>query len=166
MSRGTPIAVFVAAAAALAAALWLGGRETEPAASAASPELAAAEAQERAERPVRTRGTPEPVAYFSGVGVRTHGTVEIPRSALDAGEPIVVNLLLPQSSRDGSPRPVTIVSPDGRLLETEGVLLTEDRRSATLEVAADWLVPGRHIVQMQTTEITHFPLRRYVLEVK
>ncbi len=51
-------------------------------------------------------------------------------------------------------------------LEIRGALHEADRRSARFELQADWLSPGRYIIEMKTTERTHFPLRRYVLEVR
>ena len=69
-------------------------------------------------------------------------------------------------SADDEPRPVRLIGPDGRVLETVGALDTDDRRSARVEIDPAFLRPGRYVVEMKTTERSHFPLRRYALEVR
>ncbi len=98
--------------------------------------------------------------------LRSGATLEIARASLSTDEPVVVNLLLPEPSRTSEPLAVRVLAFDGRTLETRGALHEADRRSARFELQADWLSPGRYIIEMKTTERSHFPLRRYALEVR
>lgn len=77
-----------------------------------------------------------------------------------------MNLLLPETSRTSEPLAVRVLAFDGRTLETRGARHEANHRSARFERQADWLSPGRSLIEMKTTERTHFPLRRYVLEVR
>ena len=77
-----------------------------------------------------------------------------------------VSLGLPEPSADAEPRPVRLVSqPDHRILELAGAL-EADRRAATIEVDPGYLQPGTYLVEMKTTERSHFPLRRYFIVVR
>jgi hypothetical protein len=37
---------------------------------------------------------------------------------------------------------------------------------ATLELDPSWLLPGSYFVELQTTERSAFPVRRYAIEVR
>jgi len=117
--------------------------------------------------PTPREAAPElPAPNLDGLVLRSGATLEIARASLSSDEPVVVNLLLPEPSRASEPLAVRVVAFDGRTLETRGALHEADRRSARFELQADWLSPGRYIIEMKTTERTHFPLRRYALEVR
>ena len=51
-------------------------------------------------------------------------------------------------------------------LQIAGAIRGEDRRVARVEIPAGWLSPGRYIVEVRTTERTHFPIRRYPFAVR
>jgi hypothetical protein len=106
-----------------------------------------------------------PAPDLEGLVLRSGETLEIAIASLPADEPVVVNLLLPEPSRTAEPHAVRVLAFDGRTLETFAALREADRRSARFELQADWLSPGRYIIEMKTTERTHFPHRRYALEV-
>jgi hypothetical protein len=92
-------------------------------------------------------------------------TLALERAVLPAQGPVRLSLALAEPSADAEPRPVTVVSiQDQRVFSTQGHLDAE-RMNATIDVPVDFLQPGTYLVQMKTTERTHFPLRRYAIEV-
>lgn len=91
--------------------------------------------------------------------------LEISLSDLPEGEPVLLSLGLPTSPAGSLP--VRILAADGRILETNGAVYADDPTRASVEIEADWLgSPGRYIVEIKTKERTHFPLRRYAIEVR
>ena len=58
-----------------------------------------------------------------------------------------------------------VYAPDGRALQIEGVL-GADRLDARVETDPNFLARGRYVVEIQTTEQSHFPIRRYAVEVR
>ena len=69
-------------------------------------------------------------------------------------------------SADDSPRPVRLVSqPDHRILEIDGAI-ESGRNAATIAVDSGYLQPGTYLVEIKTTEQSHFPLRRYFIIVR
>jgi len=93
-------------------------------------------------------------------------TLHLERSAFPASGPVHVSLGLAEPSADADPRPVRLISqPDHRILETPGAL-EAGRTAATIEVDPDYLQPGSYLVEVKTTERSHFPLRRYALVVR
>ena len=42
----------------------------------------------------------------------------------------------------------------------------EEPTRPTIEVPAEFLSPGRYLVEVKTTEATHYPLLRYVIVVR
>jgi len=105
----------------------------------------------------------------SDAGERSIGSGEtllIEAASLDVDEPLVVHLMLPEPPDGNDPHAVRVLAPDGRQLETRAPVLGGDRRGVALELDPDWLRPGRYLVELETTEKTHFPLRRYVVEVR
>ncbi len=93
-------------------------------------------------------------------------TLVLERSAFPSSGPVRVSLELPETSADAEPRPVRLVSqPDHRILELSGSL-ESDRSAATIEIDSNYLEPGTYLVEMKTTERSHFPLRRYFIHVR
>ncbi len=91
--------------------------------------------------------------------------LEIPVSILPAGEPVHLSLGLPATPAGFLP--VRVLATDGRILETIGAVGEDDPTRARVEIEAGWLAsPGRYIVELKTKERTHFPLRRYAIEVR
>ena len=171
-ARSASISRWVAAGGAIAVAVAVGLRVCW---SPVSPENAPPEAREESlpgtavasDPPTPREAAPElPAPDLDGLVLRSGATLEIARASLSTDEPVVVNLLLPEPSRASEPLAVRVLAFDGRTLETRGALHEADRRSARFELQADWLSPGRYLIEMKTTERTHFPLRRYALEVR
>jgi hypothetical protein len=98
--------------------------------------------------------------------LRSGETLEIDSAALPAGGRVRLQLTLPVASTSDEPRPVRILVEGREPLETLGEHRAGDRKSASLEIDADWLRPGHYIVEVKTTELTHLPLRRYALDVR
>ncbi len=94
------------------------------------------------------------------------GRLVIDPEQLEAGLPLTVHLGLPEPSRNEEPRPVRLISqPDNRILELEG-RLSGDRTSAAIAIDPAYLTPGVYLVEVRTTERSHFPLRRYGIVVR
>lgn len=91
--------------------------------------------------------------------------LEIQASALPTGQPVLLGLGLPKSPAGSLA--VRILADDGRILETTGVVHEDDPTRARVEIEAGWLNrPGRYIVELKTKERTHFPLRRYAIQLR
>jgi hypothetical protein len=108
--------------------------------------------------PVTSTAPGSPLAPF--------GTLELARAELTPGAPVRVHLALAEPSADANPLPAALLSmSDKRVLTTEAQL-DEQRLVATIEIDAAWLRPDQYLVQLQTTERSPLPLRRYVLVVR
>ena len=92
-------------------------------------------------------------------------TIEISIDPDRRSQPVAFSLRLGEGSTNDEPRSVRLIATDGRVLELDGVL-ANDRMSASIDVPAEFLLPGRYLVEVKTTEATHFPLRRYVVVVQ
>ena len=93
-------------------------------------------------------------------------TIQIDAASLVPGKPVVLRLVLGEPSRSQEPRPVRVLSLDSRVFEGQGIL-GSDLADARFEIDPAFLsTPGRYIVEVKTTEQSHFPLRRYALEVR
>jgi hypothetical protein len=107
-----------------------------------------------------------PVATSESHAVAAGETLQLDRASFPKSGPVRVSLGLPEMSADTEPRPVRVVSqPDHRILELPGAL-DSGRTAATIEMDADYLQPGTYLVEVQTTERSHFPLRRYFIIVR
>jgi hypothetical protein len=98
--------------------------------------------------------------------IASNETIQIDAASLLPGRPVVLRLVLGEPSRSQEPRPVRVLSEDSRVFEGQGIL-GSDLAGARFEIDPAFLAaPGRYIVEVKTTEQSHFPLRRYVLEVR
>lgn len=95
----------------------------------------------------------------------TGGRVEITIDPEQPDRPVAFRLELGESPPNAEPPGVRIIATDGRILELEGAL-ADDRMTTSIEVPTEFLSPGRYMVEVKTTELTHFPLRRYVIVVQ
>ncbi|MDJ0852395.1 MAG: hypothetical protein QNK04_28830 [Myxococcota bacterium] len=158
MSRQLGIGIGLACVAAIAFVLW-------PDPAPEGPEGGRADAPQREEAPAAP-AEPKPLAPGADHAIESGQTLDLDSAALPDDRPLVLQLELGEPSRDLEPRPVRIIGPDGRLFHTHGPVDESDRLSARIEVDSEWLTPGRYIVEVKTTERTHFPLRRYALEIR
>jgi hypothetical protein len=143
---------------------FFGGDGSREVADAAPPDRVEAQAARSSDR--------QPVTYEKDVIGRedltllSGETLEIPADALSAGRVVALNLQLAEPSANRDPLAGRILS-EGRVpLDLSAAILGEDRHIARVEIEANWLSPGRYVIEVQTTERTHFPLRRYALEVR
>ena len=187
VNRGGQIAGFVLAGL-LGVGLWVWSQPGEDRAapepreqargpSAASESTPAPEPREPVREPSAASG-PAPVPAGSSadgestprepgdMSVASGMVLPIALADLAPGEPVVVTLLLGVPSAGRAPRPTRLIAPDGRQLQLGAELAFEDRSRARLSIDPAWLTPGRYLVEVKTTEATHFPLRRYVLDVR
>ena len=153
--------IVVALGAALCAALafWLWNLATGP--GPAGPESSQAESEPPGPPPPRAVDAPQAGEIEIGSGE----TIEIDSKSLEPGRPVVVRLDLAVASTTDDPRPVRLLGPGGFVRLGEGAL-GAGRTSARYEIDPTWLTPGRYVIEVRTTEPSHFPLRRYALEVK
>ncbi len=146
--------VLVLCAVAALAVLWLRvSRQNEAAAPAPAPVVAVAPPP--AEIP----------ALPSNPRIESGGTLTIDSRALEPGKPLVVKLVLGEPSRSDEALAVRMLSEHDGVHEGAGALSSE-RTDVSFAINPAWLHPGRYIVEVKTTEQTHFPLRRYVIEVR
>ncbi len=81
--------------------------------------------------------------------------------------PVTLALDLPDEARgDGEPRPVRIVCEDGRTLDTTASITPGAGNGVRIELDSSWLRRGRYMISVTTSEPKHFPVRRYVLEIR
>jgi len=165
MRKSTRIAlVGLAALAGAALSLLTSDRWRRPA-----PDTGAAAAPAAAPAPAVVLPVPARVALPDESGelrIASNETIQLDAASLVPGRPVVLRLVLGEPSRSQDPRPVRVVSMDRRVFEGQGIL-GEGLADARFEIdPAFLLVPGRYIVEVKTTEQSHFPLRRYALEVR
>ena len=165
MRSGTRIALILGAAAAGAAlSLLTSDRWRRPV-----PEVAAVSTPEVAPEAVALAEPPARVAVPDASGelrIASGETIRIDAASLVPGEPVVLRLELGEPSQSEEPRPVHVLSEEGRMFEGQGSL-GSSRTDARFEIdPAFFSAPGRYIVEVKTTELTHFPLRRNAIEVR
>lgn len=111
------------------------------------------------EREVRLALGPGPHGLDSG------GTLVLESQALAEMTSLSLDLRMPADAVGTEPPPVRVVAPDGRLLHAEGSI-GANPGSVGLALDTAWLLPGRYVIEVKTVERSHFPLRRYALEVR
>lgn len=94
------------------------------------------------------------------------GRLTIEASSLRKGEVLRLDLALADEAHTDEPLAARVVSSDGRVLDLSAVPVGGAGGGVQLAIDADWLQPGRYLIQLTTTEQSPFPLRRYVLEIQ
>lgn len=158
-----PVAAVVGLVVALAASWWW--TREEPAPPPRAPVAAAEHPAPAPTAPAPARPAIPLAEPGAPLVVEPSGRIAIAHDALPSDGPLVVHLRLGEPSADDRPRPVRIAAADGRVQELQGAL-DADRGAALLELDPAWLTPGVYLVEVKTTERSHIPLRRYVLEVR
>ncbi len=101
-----------------------------------------------------------------------HRISEFGRLTLEAGDlpvfgPVALVLDLPDEARgDSESRTVRIVCEDGRALDTTASIEPGAGSGVRIEIDSNWLRRGDYMISVTTSEPTHFPVRRYVLEIR
>jgi hypothetical protein len=106
-------------------------------------------------------GRPAPPAQRIADG----GRLSIDALSLRDGEVLALGLGLSDEARGEELLAVRLVSVDGRRIETTAAPASGSGSGVRLEIDPEWLTPGRYLVEVSTAEKSHFPIRRYVLEV-
>lgn len=107
-----------------------------------------------------------PLTGLDTMSIRSGETLELPYAALPRRGQLVVNLLMPAPSASQVPLKVRVIGEDSRVYESQGVLDPSDPRRAATGIDAAWLKRGRFVIELMTKERSHFPLRRYALEIR
>jgi len=140
--------------------------EAEPGAPLEAP--AAAPAPGKAASADSPKPHPSDVSVPASEKVPSGATVWVTRAAWDAADPPVLTLDIGAPQTEARPLAVTISAfQDSAILAaTETAPVAAGETEARLPLPAQAPTPGRYLIQVKTTERNHFPLRRYVLEVR
>jgi hypothetical protein len=98
--------------------------------------------------------------------LRSGETLAIAAAALPSDRPVILDLRLAEPSKSADPLAGRILTAGRPPLEFEGAIQGEDRGRARVGIDSDWLSPGRYVIEIETTERSHFPVRRFALEVR
>ena len=153
-------AVVVAAA----LALWLAPQDDEEVAPTVS-ESAAPETPPEPSPPVPT-SPPAPGVYDPERVMKSGGTWVIAVASVPTDRPVVLNLEVPAPPAGTEFLGVRLIAEGRDPFEAPGAIVGQARDRARVEVPPGWLAAGRVVVEVKTTEKTHFPLRRYALEIR
>jgi len=164
MSRRVAIVVVAGALTTLLLALVLTSR------GPAEPEPIEIPDETLAERSAAPRPEPDLARYDPEVGSESDPlaagkTLLVSLESLRSIGTLVVPLRLGQPEIPGSTLEGRILT-EGRVLELSAAVGDESTDVAQIEVASDFLTPGRYIVEIKTSERSHFPMRRYAIEVR
>jgi hypothetical protein len=91
---------------------------------------------------------------------------EIETGTLPVGRPLVVELVLVEPSAHAEPLPAQLRDTTGRAFALLAAVELGERMSARIEIEPSWLRPGSYLVELRTTERSHFPIRRYPIAVR
>ena len=147
------------AAVALAIGLWLARSEAPMAPAAPPSSVATPDAAEASTTPAV-----ELAEHSHRIG--EHGRLTLEADTLPVDGTLALALDLPDEARGSEPRPVVIACTDGRRLETQAAIPAGPGTGVHLEVDPSWLEPGVCMISVTTAEPSHFPFRRYVLEIR
>lgn len=92
---------------------------------------------------------------------------------LPVGRPVTLGLTLPEPAPLATQLTAKIVDESNRELDAQALVVgrsptgegAEEGGTARLEIEEGWLTPGTYLIYLKTTEKSHFPLRRYPIEV-
>lgn len=117
-----------------------------------------------------SRATAEPVAIpripLPSYRVASGTPLRLTAAELPPGKPLAIALLLPDEARGNEPRPVRVVSADGRTLHATATPLPGKGSGMRVELEPHFLRPGRYMLEVKTAERAPLPLRRWVIEVQ
>lgn len=149
---GMALAVF-------AIAVWFALDESDVDPTAAPPELST---------PQHTLASPTATQRLSTADHRIaeNGRLTLDASALPSDRALSLALEMPDEARGAEPRPVRVVSVDGREIETTAHPSPGSGSGVEVDIDPVWLSPGRYLIEVKTAERTPLPLRRFVLEVQ
>lgn len=154
------ITIAVIAVALIAAFLFLGRDDTSEAPAPSDAASSSGEAASPSEQA-------DPAVAETGIAtLASSGTLEIDRASLVPGEPLSLHLQLGDPAAGAEPIAGRLVVEGREPVDLTDVLLSAEPGVAHLELDSRLLSPGRNIIEIKTTERSHIPLRRYVVEVR
>ena len=109
-----------------------------------------------------------PTTDLDGVlQVASGDVIFVEAGQVEAAGTIRLELLLPIASIDDSARPVRVYAEHQAPIHLETSPFGSDRTRARIDLAPGTLnQPGRYIIEIETTEKSHIPLRRFAIEVR
>jgi predicted phage tail protein len=161
MNRTRAMVIVACALVALMFAVVLTGRDARKGASTPpAPPTTESEATAGSQSgPGDSTASGQPAPLLSGK------TLVVSRESLASGRPLVVQLQLSEPEASGAQLEGRIVT-EGRTHDLSATVAGEAADLAQVEIEADWLTPGRYVIEIHTSERSHFPLRRYAIEVR
>ena len=117
--------------------------------------------------PHSAEASPAEPAAGSGpaVPLATGATLVVERALLRPGEPLQLDLELPDVAGGIDVLSARMLSEASEETALE-VRVADAGTSVQVSIDAAALPPGRYLIEIKTSERTHFPLRRYVLEIR
>lgn len=109
----------------------------------------------------------EPPVEPADLDLTAGEAISIEARDLPTERPLTLNLLLPAALPSADALPARIVAMDGsRELKLPDAVVAAARDRVELRIESGWLSPGRYLIELETTEPSHFAVRRYVIEVR
>ncbi len=113
----------------------------------------------------------EMVADTSAVQPTRHHIAQGERLFLDSAElseaaSLHVTLEFPDVWRGETPRPVRVVSGDGRAIDVIAAREIDGEQLFALEIDSSALTPGPYLIEIKSAERSPLQLRRFVFEVR
>ena len=119
---------------------------------------------------------PAPISPPSAAPATASVIPEVPRIAsgavlsLSRGELPAIALVLEldlsvATQGDIQSLPVRVIDEEGRAVDIVSRIDPDSRQRLRVELPTASLSRGRYVIEVETTEMTHLPLRRYVLEI-
>ena len=120
---------------------------------------------------MRTDPSPPPITpRAAGWSIEPAETIAIDSADLPSAGNVAVDLVLGATSADARPLEGRILSMDesreNRVRDLMAFVVDEERATVRIEVPVTFLTEDLYLIEVTTTEKSHFPLRRYRLEVR
>lgn len=164
---GTKRAVIFAGLVAAAVLLFLLLRPSAPPAPEGQPLPLHPEPTQARETPAPSEPAPEPTPVAvreNAVQLEPGRTLPIDASTLPSVSDLTVDLPLPAEAARSPELAVRVIDPSGGVFEATAQTGGVGARFAL--PAAQLARRGRYIVEIETTDESHFPLRRYAIELR
>lgn len=100
------------------------------------------------------------------VPISAGGRVALAAGAVQAVDAVPFLLAVEPAARGDGARDALVVSVDGRRLEARTAAVDGAAQGVRLDVDADFLQPGRYLIQIDTAGDGPLAIRRYVVEVE
>jgi hypothetical protein len=112
------------------------------------------------EAPIEVPPSDADVVLVTGVAAGPVHARDLPTDT-----PASIDLVLPITIEDAEVLATRIYAEGREPLVLEGAVRGPNREVVRLEVPPGWIEPGSYLIEVRTTERSHFPLRRFALVV-